>query len=78
MGDIGDNGEIRPSIDVWVVPDTMDANASAAHCPLVYDDGQSRDAEALFVMPDGTLNKLSGKIPSDAREIERLMSLKRQ
>lgn len=55
IGDIGDNDKVRATIDVWVVPESTAASATSVRCSLVYPDGRKRDAEALFVAPDGTL-----------------------
>lgn len=55
IADIGDNDEARASITLWVTEASTDARATAIACPLVYDDGAARDAEALLVAPDGSV-----------------------
>lgn len=55
IGDIGDNEKLRASIDVWVVRESTAASATAVRCSFIYPEGKKRDAEALFVAPDGTL-----------------------
>ncbi len=67
IADIGDNDESRDAITLWKVAVTDDARLSADNCPLVYDDGESHDAEALLVYPDGsvrvvTKNDSGGKV----------------
>jgi hypothetical protein len=67
IADIGDNDDLRSSIDVWVIADTMQAGGEVAHCPLVYEDGDRFDAEALFVTPDGTLRIVTKEKDGEAK-----------
>lgn len=55
IADIGDNDENRASITLWVTEASTDARTTAVACPLAYDDGEARDAEALLVWPDGSV-----------------------
>ncbi|MBM4391606.1 MAG: hypothetical protein FJ090_10835 [Deltaproteobacteria bacterium] len=55
IADIGDNDEARDAITLWKVPVTDDARLAADNCPLIYDDGEAHDAEALLVYPDGSV-----------------------
>lgn len=55
IADIGDNGEDRDHVTVWVVPDTTEGEVDAIACDLVYPDGAAHDAEAITVSPDGTV-----------------------
>lgn len=55
IGDIGDNDQLRASVDVWVVRESTADREPAVRCSLVYPEGRKRDAEALFVSPDGSL-----------------------
>lgn len=57
IGDIGDNNAKRGSITVYRVPEPEPGAASSTNAEsmrLTYPDG-ARDAEALIVMPDGTM-----------------------
>ncbi|MES2640571.1 MAG: hypothetical protein V4850_13845 [Myxococcota bacterium] len=55
IADIGDNDQIRTSVDAWVVRESTAAEEPAVRCPLLYPEGRSHDAEAMFITPDGTL-----------------------
>lgn len=55
IADIGDNDQIRPNVDVWVVRESTAAEEPAVRCSFVYPEGRRHDAEAMFVTPDGTL-----------------------
>lgn len=61
IADIGDNDQVRDTITLWKVPVTDDARLLAEACPLVYDDGEARDAEALLVYPDGAVRVVTKK-----------------
>jgi MYXO-CTERM domain-containing protein len=50
IADIGDNDELRPSITLWVVPESTETIVDAVSCGLQYEDG-ARDAETLLVSP---------------------------
>ncbi|MES2642369.1 MAG: hypothetical protein V4850_22995 [Myxococcota bacterium] len=67
IADIGDNDKLRTSLDIWVIPDTMDAGAATAHCPLVYEEGKVYDAEAIFVSPEGTLRIVTKEGDGEAK-----------
>ncbi len=67
IGDIGDNDEVRTTIDVWVIADTMTAGGETSHCPLVYEGGDRYDAEALFVSPNGTLRIVTKEKDGEAK-----------
>ena len=57
IGDIGDNGAVRPSVDIYRVPEPAPGDARSApaeRLTLTYPDGP-RDAEALYVLPDTSL-----------------------
>lgn len=55
VGDIGDNESTRAYISLWVYARTTDPEVTAVQCPLQYEDGVARDAEGLFVTPDGVV-----------------------
>lgn len=59
IGDIGNNEETRDTVSVYVVPESLLAAETAVECVLSYPEGKRRDAEALFVSPDGTLRIVS-------------------
>lgn len=53
LGDIGDNGRVRKSINLWIVPETQsfsDVPSTAKKIVLRYPDG-SHNAESLAVHP---------------------------
>lgn len=66
IADTGDNDEDRADVVLWVVPESTQANVSAVECRLTYPEGKSRDAEALFVSPDGIV-RLVDKDPDRAK-----------
>ena len=57
IADIGDNRQTRADRAIYMVPEPLigDANARAALRFPFHMPGKSQDAEALFVMPDGTM-----------------------
>lgn len=59
IGDIGDNDESRDHATIWVVPESVEANAVAIGCDVAYPDGEAHDAEAMFVTPDGAVRILT-------------------
>jgi MYXO-CTERM domain-containing protein len=71
IADIGDNDEVRPSITLWVVPETTDTLADAVACTLEYEDGP-RNAETLLVSPAdsaeaGTIRVVSKESDGEAK-----------
>ena len=66
IADTGDNDEVRADVVVWVVPENTQANVSAVECRLTFPEGKSRDAEAMFVSPDGVL-RIVDKDPDRAK-----------
>lgn len=67
IGDIGDNDETRPSITVYVIPETRGLSETAVACNFRYPEGEARDAEALFVDPSGTLRVVSKEDDGEAK-----------
>lgn len=71
IADIGDNDELRPSITLWVVPETTDTLVDAVACSLEYEDG-ARNAETLLVSPAdspeaGTIRVVSKESDGEAK-----------
>jgi hypothetical protein len=61
VGDIGDNEARRRSITLWRIPEPRPGDAQSAAATALtatYPDGP-RDAEALFVLPDGGVHVVS-------------------
>ena len=57
IGDIGDNAAARPEVEIYRVPEPAPGDARTApaeRLTLTYPDGP-RDAEALYVLPDGAI-----------------------
>jgi hypothetical protein len=59
IADTGDNEGTRDTVSVWVVPESFDAAVDAVECRLAYPGGKHRDAEGLFVDPDGGIHLVS-------------------
>jgi hypothetical protein len=58
VADVGDNRRGSRPLDLWVVPEpdgTEEESAPARRYRARYPDGRARDAEALFVLPDGAV-----------------------
>ncbi len=71
IGDTGDNGRDRTSIDVYVVEEPAEGQPAPviAHFPAFYPEGVSYDSEALFVHPR------TGEIYLATKEHESTVSL---
>lgn len=67
IADIGDNDETRASITLWVTEASTDARTTAVACPLAYEDGEARDAEALLVAPDGSVRVATKESDGEAK-----------
>jgi hypothetical protein len=92
IGDIGDNGARRDSISIYVVPEPAPADSATAPATVInlrYPD-HPRDAEAMFVLPNGDLYLVSkgrrdsiavfklardAQMPGPARTLERVRAL---
>ena len=67
IADIGDNDETRTSITLWRLAVSGEARETATACKLTYPDGESRDAEALLMFPDGTVRIVTKKNDGEAK-----------